>query len=194
MRLFLTFSLIVFLAGIVSAVTHDTIRLTVTPLFNLSVNISSTTQDFGAINVASSKTIDIGTIINDGNVSTYWEKQCSNSADSGGADKWTVDPNGSPAVDYFSLLLITTGTALVPTYVGGTAADSIMDLGTEESYAYVTEGSYSTLTDGAGSTRSPFHLPYTTTRELWCSIMMPTSVIDSAQQTITLSIQAATSP
>ena len=58
MKLILAAVLVVLVAGSAMALTHDTVVLTVTPAYNLSVNISSSTADFGAaVPLKSSKTM-----------------------------------------------------------------------------------------------------------------------------------------
>ena len=182
MRIFLALCLVVSMSGIAMAKTHDFIELTVSPVFNISVNIIADTTDYGSMDTGSSRTLDCGQIINDGNVSTYFTQQAA-------ASSWTLDVDGQPGEDSFSLLAITTTTDQEPHFEGGgTWADSIMDLGTNQSDAYLTAG-YLALTEGSGSNTSGSY-DKDTTRDLWVSIMMPSNLTVGGIQTLTLSVRA----
>ena len=187
MRLVLALVLVGLLAGMGLALTTDSVLLTVTPVFNLSINISSTTHTFGsAVGVRSSVTICIGQIENDGNVSTGWQKQTpANSGATSGA--WTLITNGTPARDEFGLLAISTGVNVNPNFCGGgTAADSCID-GNHLTGGIGVGTAALDLTEGGAA--SPSH-PTGETRKLWASIMMPYDVTTGSEQTITLSVKA----
>ena len=167
--------------GGAQAVTTDSVMLLVTPVFNLSVNISSTTNQFGTLALKTSATICVGNISNDGNVTAAWQKMAGNAI--GGAHPWTLVTTGTPGSDRFRLLAVTTGTTASPSFVGTMGASCIIS---DHQITGVTN-SLSDLTEGA--TTGPNH-PTGETRNLWVSIMMPTDVTGGQEQTITLSIQA----
>jgi hypothetical protein len=176
--------LAVMLIGVVGAygVTTDSVILTVTPLFNLSVNISSTSGTFGSLPLGSSRTICVGDVMNDGDVDAHWEKAATNT------NNWTLLSNGTCGKDQFRLLVVTTAPLIAPTFAGtGIASQECiagdhggqMATGTAGVFSDLLEGGTATVTHTIGTTRS-----------LWVSIMMPTQLSSSIQQTITLSIQA----
>lgn len=171
------------LSGVAEAITPDSVVLTVTPVYTLSVNITNTSTNFGLLSMGSSKTLNVGNICNDGNVSTHWEKQASDSAG------WKLKAGGTPLTDEFTLLAIATGTAADPSFEGASSNDSIMKLAKQEN-CRLSSGVYTDLTDGLATTSSVFVA--LKTMNLWVSIKMPTDVTISAQQTITLSVQATT--
>ncbi len=188
MRYLIVMSMVMVMAMGAQAVTTDSVILTVTPVFNLSVNIHASSQTFGAVDLESSKTINVGKIENDGNVTAEWKVQSAN-ADNGGAGAWTLLASGDPGEDQFRLLAISTGVGVDPDYPGsGTEADSCIDgdhaasndgIGVGPSWFDLTEG-------GAGS---PKHL-VTEVKDLWVSLMMPENVTSGNMQTITLSVGA----
>ena len=186
MKKLLTLVLLLGIAGIAQAVTTDTVTLVVTPVYNLSVNIVNDTTNYQTMSMGSSKTLNIGKIWNDGNVSSNWEKQASNS--SGG---WTLDVNGAPGQDAFSLLAIATGTAWTPKFDSGSSADSILALGTSQTYCYVP-AVFNDLTDGDANAAASISYPTGMTADLWVSLLMPTDITISSEQTITLSVKATT--
>jgi hypothetical protein len=183
----------VLLAGAVGAygITTDSVELTVTPLFNVSVNISSTTNAFGSLSLGSSETICVGTIINDGTCDSSWEKAVSDSNNG-----WTAVANQPALANEFKLLAITTGTAVSPNYASGTMATACMDGDhTTAKLGAGTNGTFSALSEGCvagGTSSSPTHKSGET-RRLWVSLMMPLTLSGSAPsgaQTITLSVRA----
>jgi len=186
MRMLLALGLVVLVGGLAYAVTTDSVYLTVTPKYNLSVNISSTSHTFGsAVDIGSSVTICIGQIENDGNITTKWQKKSANT--SGG---WTLVTSGTPGADSFRLLAITTGTALSPTIIGGNPGTGCIDGTHDSGQLGVTSAGLTDLIEGGAA--SPTH-PRLETRKLWASIMMPTNILSAGagnEQTITLSIQA----
>ena len=184
MRLVLVIGLIALVSVVGSAVTTDTIVITVTPVYNLSVNIVENTTYFGTIEVGSSKTVRAGNIWNDGNITTNWEKQVS-SPSSGG---WALDIDGHPGEDEFCLLAISTVTTAKPDVIN-TVDNSIMDLGSLTDHYCRPSDEWNDLTEGAGSTASGTYVQ-NTTRDLWISIMLPTNVTASGSQEITLSVRA----
>ena len=167
--------------GSAHAVTTDSVILTITPVFNLSVNISSDTCAFGLVALKSSVSVCIGKIMNDGDVTSAWQKQSANAASGGVA--WTLKTSGSTGKDEFRLLAVATGTGVSPTF-SGTAGNSCV-LG-DATGINVTDA-FTELTEGGAS--SPVH-PLGETRDLWVSIMMPTNVSAATMQTITLSVRA----
>jgi len=184
MRLILVVELVVLVSGICMGLTTDSVLLTVKPVFNMSVNISSTTGTFGSnVGVRSSVTICVGQIENDGNVSTGWQKLTSSQsgATSGG---WTLKTSGTPGRDEFRLLAISTGVSVDPTIIGGDPLSGCID----GDHTVIGVGQVATdLTEGG--TDSPNHVTGET-RKLWASIMMPYDVTTGNEQTITLSIKA----
>ena len=186
MKKLLTLVLVLGMAGVAGAATTDTVTLVVTPVYNLSVNIVNSTTDYETMAMGSSKTLNIGKIWNDGNVSANWEKQASNS--SGG---WSLVAAGAPAQDEFSLLAIATGTAWTPKFESGSSADSILALGTSQTYCYVPSV-FDDLTDGDANAAASIAYVAGMTADLWVSLLMPTDITISGEQTITLSVKATT--
>ena len=192
MRKLIVVMLMLLVSGIASALTTDSVILTVTPNFNLSVNISSDTYGFGNITLGSSKTVCIGQIMNDGNVSSKWQKQVTTQSDcvtAGG--KWSlVSGNGNnPGSNQFKLLAVTTGTTVLPVVAaGGTGFGDSCIAGNHDFAAGIgVSGSMTDLTEGGVA--SPNH-PKSELRKLWVSLLMPTDATVGDQQTITLSVQA----
>jgi len=181
-------------AGTAAAQGNHDISLYVTPVYNLSVNISSTTNSFGdgPLTLGESRTICVGTIANDGNVPARWQKRSGNS--SGESEDWTLVTSGAPGIDQFRLLAVTTHTALKPDFTNGFTGlndNTLIDgdhtsenrLGVRDTWDWLTEGGSS----------SPAHEPFETeysTRSLWMSIMMPSQITTGQAQSITLSIKA----
>jgi len=183
MRLTLVLGLMVLVGGIAGALTTDSVLLTVKPVFNLSVNISSTTNTFGsAVVLGTSVTICVGQIENDGNVSSKWQKQTPTASGATG-NVWTLLTSGTPGTDQFRLLAISTGTSVSPDLYGAANATCIRG---DHTVIGVT-GNLTDLTEGGGA--SPNHATGET-RKLWASIMMPVNTTNGNEQTITLSIQA----
>jgi hypothetical protein len=183
-RILIGFVLVMAGIGSAHALTTDSVILTVTPIFNLSVNISSATNDFGQVVLKSSKTICVGRIANDGNVTAAWQKKSTNT--SSVSPSWSLMTSGSMGKDQFRLLAVTTGTAATPTF-SGTMGNSCVEGDPEGSISVTT--AYSELTEGSATALSPIH-QLGETRDLWVSIMMPDNVSGSEQQTITLSVLA----
>ena len=187
-RIIIAVALIAVMSGIGLAISPDSVQLYVSPAFSMSVNISSTTNQFAggnAVNLGESRTLCVGWVCNDGNVSSRWQKQTANSGN------WTLVTDGATGFNQFRLLAITTGTATLPgtSAVFSEAANTCLGGSTT---AIVTAG-YTDLAEGG--LISPTHAPFNvalTTRSLWVSIMMPSDVTDSVAKTITLSIQAVT--
>jgi hypothetical protein len=182
MRLGLAIAVLVMMSGIAGALTTDSVTLTVTPVYNLSVNIVNSATNFGLLDIGSSKTLNVGTIWNDGNVSANWEKCATNS--SNGTLGWTLDPDGYPGQNNFSLLAIATNSATTPTFEGA-EDESIMRTSAQ---GYVSN-SYTDLVDGVAAVSAIY--PSLRTATLWVSLMMPTDITVESEQTITLSIRAA---
>jgi hypothetical protein len=156
------------------------VLLTIQPVFNMSVNISSTTQTFGSnIPVRTSVTICIGQIMNDGNVASGWQKITPTESAGAGPSKWTLITSGVPARDQFRLLVITTGTAISPSTSAGCITGNYDTIGVTNTPTDLTEGGASSPNHATAETRS-----------LWASIMMPDNLTTGVQQTITLSVQA----
>lgn len=188
-KLILAIGLVVLVSGIAGALTTDSVLLTITPVFNLSVNISSTTNTFGSnIPLKSSVTICVGQITNDGDVSSKWQKGTeSQTGTASGKTKWTLITGGTPGKDEFRLLAISTGTNTDPSFCGASAGVSAIKVSTDTVIGVTT--SLTDLTEGGSSPDSPSH-PVSETRRLWASVMMPSSLTYSGEQTITLTIQA----
>ena len=186
MKKLLTLVLLFSMAGMAQAVTTDSVTLVVTPVFNLSVNIVNGTTNYETMSMGSSKTLNVGKIWNDGNVSSNWEKQATNSSDG-----WVLDEDGSPGQDRFSLLAIATGTAWTPRFESGSSADSILALGTSQTYCYVP-ATFDDLTDGDANAAASIAYVAGMTADLWISLLMPTDITISGEQTITLSVRATT--
>lgn len=190
MRLVLVLTLVALISGTASALTTDSVLLTVQPLFVLSVNISSATGTFGSIvPLKSSKTICVGQIENDGEIDTKWQKLTETDAGSG-ADPWALITAGTPGSNEFRLLAISTGTDVDPDFCGaaGTADNSCIDYSDHDVIGVTT--TLSDLTEG-GAIPGTTH-PVAEIRKLWVSIMMPNTVSKGSEQTITLSINAVT--
>lgn len=194
MRMLLSLCLVLLFAGIAGAVpTSDNVVLTIVPLFNVSVNISSTTGTFGAtVDMHESRTICVGDIMNDGTVATYWGKSAGNAICTTPAFTWTLKDDGYPGLDEFSLLAVTADVATSPAYTGTLTGgvDCLLegdhhvtggDIG-------IQAGTFTSLTD-AGT--SPKHV-VGTTRKLWVSLMMPDSITEGGTYSVTLSVQAKT--
>ena len=180
MRKILIGVVLMLMGGAAGAVTTDSVTLTVTPVYNLSVNITNSSTNFGLLDIGSSKTLNVGNIWNDGNVSADWEKTASNS--SGG---WTLDADGYPGQNNFSLLAIATGAAMTPNLEGAAVSSIIRSV----AEGYVTSG-YTELVDGIAAASQVY--PANRTANLWVSLMMPTDITLSGEQTITLSVRAKT--
>jgi hypothetical protein len=190
-RLIAAVALVVLVSGIAGALTTDTVMLTITPAFNLSVNISSATGAFGAdVTLGSSRTICVGQVTNDGNVSSKWQKlsasQTGTDTTSGGK-VWSLVTSGTPTTDEFRLLAITTGTAINPTIHGGGAMTSNCMDGDHTATGMGMTNGPTDLTEGGVS--SPNHA-MKETKSLWVSVMMPVNVTGGLEQTITLSVKA----
>ena len=188
MKLTLIIALLIALVGFASAETTDSVTLVVTPVYNLSVNIVNATTNYETMNLGASKTLNIGKIWNDGNVSAHWQKQAA--ASSSG---WSLNPTGAPGQNEFSLLAIATGTTVTPRFESGSSVDSILALGTSQSYCYVP-AVFNDLTDGAENAAGSVDYVAGMTADLWVSLLMPTDVTGAGanEQTITLSVQAVT--
>ena len=190
MRLLVVLLLLGLGGGIVYAASPDMVYLTVTPIFNLSINISSTSYDFGggaSVDLGDSRTICVGLIENDGTVASIWQKQASTliTANSPDSNKWTLVTNNRPGKNEFQLLVISTGdTSVVNLNTGGTWPNKSM-VGIEP--LQTVTGSYTDLVEGG--TESPIH-PRSETRKLWATLLMPTNITTTGGATITLSVQA----
>lgn len=179
------------------ALPEDTVELIVNPLFTLSVAISSATNSFQEgtnITLGESRTMCVGTIVNDGNVTTVWRKQSANAA--GATTNWTLETSGVVDKDCFRLLAVTTSTITQPDFTAAwdTNDDNALIHGDHDAAdgPCVTD-SYTWLTEGG--TTCPEHSAFNTvlsTRALWVSIMMPSDISEGSDQTITLSVQAYT--
>jgi hypothetical protein len=157
------------------------VTLTVTPSVNLSVNISSTTGDFGNVSLGASKTICIGDVINDGNGSAQWEKAASDTGN------WTLTTVTAEGANQFRLLVITTLPATV-VLLTGASQDVACIQGNHGVLGTGVNANWTALTEGDGTTAAVHAV--STTRRLWVSIMMPTSSSVGTQQTMSLSIRA----
>jgi hypothetical protein len=191
-RLMIGVAVMMLLSGIAGAMTTDSVLLLVTPVYNLSINIVADSTNFGFMDIGSSKSINVGKIWNDGNVTARWDKQSSNASDGTGAT-WSLT-TVSPARNQFSLLAIATGTATGPAietqYGGGASNLNILALGTSQTQCYVTN-SFTELTEGLSG--KGFTYGILKTMNLWVSLMMPPDIsVGLSQNTITLSIRAAT--
>ena len=193
-KIILIVGILVLAGSAAFALTTDSVLLTVTPVFTLSVNISSDTGTFGTnVTLGSSKTICVGDITNDGNVSAKWQKSAASQSGcaTGGTYGWSlVSGNGTnPSANQFKLLVVTTGTTVSPdkTAGGSTFADSAM---AGDHVVATGIGCSAAATDlMEGGTTAPSH-PASEARKLWVSILMPKNVSVSDQQTITLSVTA----
>jgi len=179
-KLILALGLVALVGGLAGAVTTDSVLLTITPAFNLSVNISSTTQTFGSnIALKTSATICVGQIMNDGNVSSKWQKMTASASAGANSSKWTLLTDGYTATDEFRLLVITTGTAVSPTTSGSCIVGTPATIRATTSMTDLTEGGAASPTHAVSETKS-----------LWVSIMMPVNITKGDEQTITLSVTA----
>ena len=199
MRLVLTLGLIVFVCGIASAYqTTDSVVLTVTPVLNVSVNISSTTNTFGtSVPLGSSRTLCVGIIQNDGNVSTYWHKRAQSSAIDNSNNTWSlVTDADDPGEDEFKLLAITTGVATPPNFTAawaGPNTNTLIDGRHLAADKLLCTAANTTLSEGVGVADSPKHVTLES-RRLWVSIIMPNTITAADQAySMTLSIGANTS-
>jgi len=169
--------------------TSDSVLLTVQPIFNLSVNISSTSGSFGygsALPLRTSYTLCVGLISNDGNVTSGWQKSTGATA-TGTTLNWALITSGTPYTDQFRLLAVTTGVGLTPNFTsGGTGPDDRCLQGDHQGLLCV-KSTYDDL--GEGGTSGPKHATGET-RDLWVSIMMPYDVTGGDAETITLSVKA----
>ena len=68
--------MLLMLGGVAGAVTTDSVLLIVSPVFNLSVNIVNSSATFGALDIGSSKTILVGQVWNDGNITSGKDQPC----------------------------------------------------------------------------------------------------------------------
>jgi len=184
--------------------TTDTVMLTVTPSFVISVNISSDTTALGNTYVGSTVTFIIGDVINDGNVATYWGKQVADTAMG-----WTNANGAQPGTNTFGLLVVTAANEAIPdtmdltdatvaytgAHIGGDEGDShILKLGdlTTAGVNYWAKTTVSRLSEyGTPAACGPY--VKATTRDLYASLLMPTDVSGAGAnaQTITLSVYAA---
>ena len=183
------------MAGTAGAGQEDTVVLVVTPAFNLSVNISSTTHEFGDadITLGESRTLCVGNICNDGNVTTIWQKQSADANGSAGLD-WTLITAGNPDTDDFRLLAVTTGTGVRPGFTGtydSLDADVLL-AGDHGSDDYNVTKTWTDLSEGSGAMEHEALTDELSTRSLWVSIMMPQTITAGDVQSITLSVQALT--
>ena len=173
------------MAGMSHAVTSDTVYLLITPVFNLSVNISSTTNTFGTnIPLGTSVTICVGNVMNDGNVTSAWQKRSGNTLNTTAG--WTLQTSGTPGQDQFRLLAVTTGVTVSPDFTSGSSNRCIV--GDHQGLMSVTSTS-SELVEAPSATVSPSHATGET-KNLWVSIMMPTNVTGGDEQTVTLEVKA----
>ena len=193
LRLILIFALIGLVSAVASALTTDSVILTVTPSFNLSVNISSQTYDFGLagqVDLGTTRTLCIGLIENDGNVASKWQKITPSQTGTSG-DKWSLltgdgnNPNDITGINTFKLLVISTGETTSPDLTSTDTTNRCL-MGDHDQIC-ATAGTYTDLTEGGAD--SPKH-PKSEKRKLWASLMMPTNITTSGQQTITLSVLA----
>ena len=185
-RIYLGLVLVLAGLGSAQAITTDSVILTILPLFNLSINISSTTNTFGSVNIKSSVSICVGQLTNDGNVTSGWQKMTPNRTSASAAGSWSLITSGSTGADTFRLLAVSTGTGVSPTF-SGTPANSVI-LGDSGGLLGVTNA-FTELTEGGGAV-SPVHNTGET-KSLWVSIMLPLNVTSAMEQTITLSVRAA---
>ena len=193
MKRLLVIGLMLLVSGTAFGAQEDTVILTVNPVFSLSVNISSTTNSFGTgsgyandVVLGTSRTICVGEIENDGNVSSKWQKRASGDTDPSAGDEWYLLSSSSVVTgqNTFQLLAITTGTETSPNFTGSGDDQMIAgDLGK----IMVSSITWTDLTEG--STASPVH-PKTEKRRLWASILMPTNITTDGTQSITLSVRA----
>ena len=195
MKKFLLAVLMLVVSGLAFAVSPDTIVLTVNPVFSLSVNISSATHSLGTgagyandVVLGTSRTVCVGEIENDGNVSSKWQKMATSITDAGSNNEWYLleDPKVGPGQDTFQLLAITTGTSADPNLSTGSSGDDKMILG-DLAKIIVTSTTYTDLTEGG--TDSPVH-PKAEKRSMWVSILMPPNITTDGTQSITLSVRA----
>ena len=187
MRIILALTLVAVMSVFAMSATTDSIILLVTPVYNLSVNIVNGTTNFGTISLGASKTLNCGRIWNDGNVSSKWQKYLEVEA----ADAWTLDTDGHPGSNEFSLLAIATEAFTTPDTTTGDSNTGVLDLGPTMQYHYCTSG-WTNLTDGDKLNGAVPTYASGMTADLWVSIMMPTDVTISSEQTMTLSVKAET--
>ena len=184
-RILLMIAVMAGMAGMSHAVTTDSVMLTVTPVFNLSVNIASNSGTFGSnVTLRSSVTICVGHVSNDGNVTSGWQKQSANCG--AGTNAWTLITTGTPDLNQFRLLAVTTGVGVTPNFTSATADRCIE--GDHDGSLTVNSTAMTDISEG--DAESPYHTTGET-RDLWVSIMMPYSVTSGEEKTITLSVQAA---
>ena len=185
----------VMFAGIAGAgATEDTVVLIVTPIFNLSVNISSGVQQFGAadVNLGESRTLCVGNICNDGNITSYWQKKSDNTL--APTTDWTLLNSGTPTKNNFRLLAVTTGTGVRPDFTDTytTVDDNVLIAGNHASNDYNVTNDWTNLTEGSGAMEHEAYADGLSTRSLWVSIMMPKTITSQDTQSITLSVKAIT--
>jgi len=194
MRILIGLIAVVIFSGIASALTTDSVLLTITPSFNLSVNISSASYDFGSsVDLGTTRTICVGQIENDGNVASKWQKATASQTGTTG-NTWTLltgnnnNPNDLTGIDTFKLLIVSTGTGVEPDLTSTNTSNRCL-IGNHDLLSPGIGSNYNDLTEGGAA--SPIH-PKSETRKLWVSLLMPTNITTDAQQTITLSVQALT--
>ena len=194
-RMIIAVTIVAVMCGLALAAGEDNVQLYVHPAWSMSVNISSTTGFFAggtAITLGESRTLCVGWVCNDGNVSSRWQKQTANTGST--ANDWSLVTTGTPGSNQFRLLAVTTSTAASPTFSGGAAFglnSNICITGEHGSTNTSVAASYYDLTEGGNG--SPTHGAFnveSTTRSLWVSIMMPKDITSSTDKTITLSINA----
>ena len=153
--------MVALVSGLSIAGTEDSLTLTVTVGGTAyGIAITSTTQDFGTVNLAGSKSLYVGDVKNDGSTSEGIQKKM---AVPGG---WSIVSVTNPAANEVSLYgNITNQLAAEPTWAGG-----------DFTTASYTGTSANSVTAG-------------TTKGLWVKLYMPTTSALVGQQTITLSLQ-----
>ena len=104
-------------------------------------------------------------------------------------DGWQCAEDGEPRSNEFTLLAITTGTDVSPSFETAFSSDSVLKLSDQFS-AIVASSTYDDLTNGSIDTSHVYVAQKT--MDLWVSIKMPTDVTMSLEQTITLSVRATT--
>ena len=188
-RIVLGLLLVMGMAAVSHALTTDSVVLTVTPVFNMSINISSTSYTFGATAVLrTSISICVGAIMNDGNVTAGWQKATDGAHSASTSNDWSLITTGTPFTNQFRLLAITTGVGKSPNFCGGGAPAASCLNGNHQGLMSVDDtATFSDLVEGG--TASPVHSTGET-RELWVSLMMPYSVTSGDEQTVTLSVRA----
>ena len=188
-RLIAAVFLVGLVSGIASALVTDSVILTITPSFNLSVNISSETHTFGPnVDLGTTRTICVGQLENDGNVSSKWQKTTPSQTGTVGTVWSLISGNGTDTgKDNFKLLVVATGALVAPDLTSTDTTNRCIK--GDHSIISAPTGSYTDLTEGGSA--SPMH-PKSETRKLWVSLLMPTNITTGNQQTITLSVQAVT--